>query len=595
MSNGCRTCTELHMTHLDRRHPLLFATLAAFAASVLAALFVVDAASAATTTTTTPAPTTAKPRPIKTKGDPVLVAIARAKQAKGITYPESVSLARTWTASAFAARHARTSQRARAIADVRLLTMNLARRGQLTAERLEPALLSVKATTWKMSSRTPFPAHEERVHMPGELATFKYYSGRGLQYQPFETMKDGMAFINVPVPDVVNGRAYADRLLQLSVHRGRTLAWEYYFPFGGPAAPWTSSISQALATDFFARIASMVPEADRAPYADAALGASRSFTTSPLLGGVTVPEGTGSWFLIYPFAPAQRVLNADLQVLISMSSYNKLFPSPTTQAIIDRGLAGVLPVLSKFDTGAWSNYQYGQEANLNYHDFMTDEFKKLMRDPAFDAVPQFEEYYDKFSTYRETPPQVTVPEQVWPTLIPPTDGFHDTVDIRYSVDKRSSDVVRISDADGALVRSFSTGGGSGARTVTWDGLTSAGQPAAAGAYTVQVSTRDIVGNYRRGDLTQQVQVVRDVDAPQLHSVVLRSTGARSTTMTIRALDASSGYLTASVRLGSSTIGTVRILRGRAAVLRLSRPVAQVRTATIRLVDTSGNVTVQPVT
>jgi hypothetical protein len=475
------------------------------------------------------------------------------------------------------------------------LTVQLAARGQLTADRLEPALLSVKATTWKMLSTTTFPGHEELVHMPGELATFKFYSGRGLQYQPFETMKDGMAFINVPVPDVVNGRAYADRLLQLSVHRGSTIAWEYYFPFGGPSSPWTSSISQALATDFFARIASMVPEAERAPYAEAALGASRSFSTSPLLGGVSVPEGTGSWYLIYPFAPAQRILNAHLQVLISMSSYNKLFPSPETQGIIDRGLASVLPLLPKFDTGGWSNYQFGQEADLNYHDFMTDEFKKLTRDPAFDAVPQFEEFYEKFTAYRETPPFITVPEQAWPTLIPPADGFLDNVVIRYQVDKRSSDVVRISNPDGELVRSYSTSGGIGWHSVTWDGLTSSGQPVPAGAYDVQISTRDIVGNYRRGDVTQQVQVVRDVDAPLLHSVLTRSTGARSTVVTIKALDASSGYLTARLELGGTLLGSVRILRGRPGVLRLARPIAQVKRATPKLVDTSGNVTTEPVT
>jgi hypothetical protein len=112
---------------------------------------------------------------------------------------------------------------------------------------------------------------------------------------------------------------------------------------------------------------------------------------------------------------------------------------------------------------------------------------------------------------------------------------------------------------------------------------------------VQISTRDIVGNSRRGDVTQEVQVVRDVDAPLLHSVVIRSTGAKTTTVTIKALDASSGYLTASMRLGSTTLGSVRILRGRPGVLKLARPIAQVRKATIRLVDSSGNVMTDPIT
>ncbi|MCW2949547.1 MAG: hypothetical protein JWN41_560, partial [Thermoleophilia bacterium] len=326
--------------------------------------------------------------------DPVVSAIAKAKAAKSITYADSVRYAKTWAASASAARRASTPQRRAAIADVRRLTVGLAARRQLTGPRMEGALLSVSATSWKMLSSTRFPSNQEVVHIPDELAVFKYYSGSGVQYQPFETLKYAESLVHIPVPDVVGAKAAAARLLRLAVPRGNSLAFEYYFPFGGPATPWVSSLSQAVAADFFSRVALLVgsgaaTDVSSAPYVDAAQRVTRSFALTPMQGGVSVPQGAGRWYLIYPFAPAQRVLNAHLQSLVSLSLYNRALPSATTQQLIDQGIAAVVPLLPKFDTGGWSRYQYGQEANLNYHDYMTDLLKKLSRDPTFANVPEF--------------------------------------------------------------------------------------------------------------------------------------------------------------------------------------------------------------
>jgi hypothetical protein len=476
--------------------------------------------------------------------------------------------------------------------------VGLARRGQLTAPRLEGALLSVQATTWKMLSSTRFPSNQEVVRIPDELAAFKYYAGAGVQYQPFETLKYAMTFVNVPVPNAIMAKAVGDRLLRLGVPRGNSLAFEYYFPFGGPPSPWVSSLSQAVAADFFSRLAVVLgagsaTDTGSAPYLDAALRASRSFAMSPIQGGVGVPQGAGRWYLIYPFAPAQRVLNAQLQSIVSLSLYNKAVPSPATQKLVDQGVAAVLPLLPKFDTGGWSRYQYNQEANLNYHDFMTDLFKKLSKDPAFAAVPEFETYYEKFAADRITPPSITEPAAAFPTLIPPTDGFKDDVKISYHVDKRSTDVVSILNADGALVRSLSTSGVNGTHTVTWNGATSSGVAVPAGDYTVQIGTRDILGNYHRGPLAHTITVVRDTDLPVLGSIVTRSTGAKSSTVTVKVSDASSGYVTASLELGGIRLGSVKVLRGKPGVLKVAFSAAQVKRATLKLTDSSGNVTSVP--
>ncbi|MCW2973447.1 MAG: D-glucuronyl C5-epimerase domain protein, partial [Thermoleophilia bacterium] len=281
----------------------------------------------------------------KAAADPVVKAIAKAKAAKTITYPESVRYTKTWAASASGARRASTSLRKREIANVRTLTVGLAKRGQLTGPRLEGVMLSVHATTWKMLSSTRFPSNQEALRIPDELAVFKYYAGSGVQYQPFETLKFAMTFVNVPVPDFVQARQVGDRLLELAVPRGNSLAFEYYFPFGGPASPWVSSLSQAVAADFFARLALLdatttgaATETTASPYADAAQRATRSFAMSPIQGGVSVAQGTGSWYLIYPFAPSMRVLNAHLQSLVSLSLYNRAYPSPATQLLIDKGV-----------------------------------------------------------------------------------------------------------------------------------------------------------------------------------------------------------------------------------------------------------------
>ena len=196
--------------------------------------------------------------------DPVLASITAATN-RGITAADARAYRATWLASGSAARRAPGAARRREVQAVRTYTTNLAKRKQLTADRLEPVLLSVKATTYVMRYGRSFPRHEQVVTMPGELAVFKYYSGRGVQWQPFESFKLGMQYVNVPIPQTQKARVFAKRMLELAVPRNGALTWEYYFPFGGPASPWTSSLSQALATEFFHRTATQLQLASTYP------------------------------------------------------------------------------------------------------------------------------------------------------------------------------------------------------------------------------------------------------------------------------------------------------------------------------------------
>jgi hypothetical protein len=263
-----------------------------------------------------PAHAATRPKP---KPDPVLTAITTALRARQVSAADAIALRRTWASSARAVRVAPTSSRRASIADVRAYTTSLARSGGLTGNRLKPALLGVQATTTVMlDARTRFPKHEQEVTIAGEPLVFTYYSGRGVQFQPFETFKQGLRELNQLTPDVEQARAIADRMLALGVRRGDSLAWEYFFPFNGPARPWTSAISQAIGTEFYHRVAGYVPEAERAPYDDAAVRITRSFLRSTTQGGIGVAQGKGRYYPMYSFHPTQRILNGHLQVLINL-------------------------------------------------------------------------------------------------------------------------------------------------------------------------------------------------------------------------------------------------------------------------------------
>lgn len=523
--------------------------------------------------------------------DPVLRAIDSATSAKAITRVQRSRLRATWLQSARAARNARAGSRRSNIIAVRAYVSNLARRGQLRADRLEAALLSVKATTYVMTKSRTFPAHEAELRVPGEIVVFTYYSGRGVQYQPFESFKLGMRYLNSLEPDVAKARALADRMLELSQVRGTSRIWEYFFVFGGPSTPWTSAISQALGTEFFYRLAALVPEAERAPYDDAARRMTNSFLRSTRAGGVSTPEGSGRFYTMYNFNPGQRILNGHLQVLINLNRYATATGSVAARRVVDLGLAAVLPLMPKFDTGAWSRYQLGQEANLNYHQFMTDQLVKLGKELK---DPTLQDYADRFETYLVTPPQVTVPATSWPTIIPARDGFRDSIAIRYRVDKRARTTMIIEDADGNEVRRLSAYAGGGVLgTLRWDGRNAKGAVVPDGSYSARLTITDVVGNRAYGSLTGSLDVARDTEAPTLRTLSLSPRAGGKSTMVLRVSDTGSAWVTAQVKLGRRVVATKRGPRAGRIVLVIDRTPAQLRSATVVLVDSSGNRLLNP--
>lgn len=522
--------------------------------------------------------------------DPVVAAINRATAQQSITPAQAGELRLDWARSARAARTAPTASRRAAIAAVRAYTLALARRPNgLTADRLRPALLSVRATTTVMQGRGPFPSHEQEVEVPGEVVVFTYYSGRGLQFQPFETFKQGLRELNQKTPDVVAARAIADRMLELSARRGASITWEYFFPFGGPSTPWTSAISQAIATELLYRVGDAVGEPDRARYHAAADDVARSFVRGTGVGGVGVPEGAGRFYVMYSFHPSQRILNGHLQVLINLNRYAAATGSPVARRVVDQGIAAILPMLPRFDTGAWSNYQPGQEADLGYHEFQAGQLVKLGEETG---NAELASYGARFTGYLVTPPTVLFSGGPYLAIFPAADRFRDTITVPMNIDKRSRITLLVRDSEGREITRTSTWAGRGARSITWDGRTASGARAPAGEYTGRLTLTDIAGNRAFVDLPHPLRVVADTTQPTLRLLTLVERGGTSV-LTASAFDMASGWIDARLRIDGRIVATARGPRSGTVTLRAKRPLADVRRGELLLRDTSGNELVFP--
>jgi hypothetical protein len=532
-------------------------------------------------------PAVSNARPAK---DPVVAAINSARMKRQITYQQTRELQRDWALSARAQRVARSASRRAAIASVRSYTTNLAQGRGLTAERLPAVMLSVKATTTIML-RGSYPGHEQEVQIPGEVVVFTYYSGRGVQFQPFETFKQGMRELNQKEPDIDAAREIADRMLELSVRRGSSITWEYYFPFGGPSTPWTSAISQGLATELLYRVGQAVPEGEGAPYLAAADDVARSFLRSTKVGGLGVADGDGRYYVMYSFAPWQRILNGHLQVLINLNRYATATGSVAARRVVDQGISAVVPLLPKFDTGGWSNYQPGQEADLNYHEFQSGQLVKLGEETG---NPTFSEYGSRFTSYLETPPTVSFPSPLYPAIFPADDDFRDGIDVPVTVNKRSRITLVVYDAHGDEMGRTSIWRGRGTGVVTWDGTDRNGRRAPAGTYTGRITATDIVKNRAFVDLEAPLRVIADETPPTLRVMTLRERRGTSI-VTANAFDMASGSITARIRIDGKIVAFAKGGRSGTITLRTRRALADVKRGELLLRDTSGNELVQPIT
>jgi hypothetical protein len=221
-------------------------------------------------------------------------------------------------------------------------------------------------------------AHAARLTFPSSQVVFQWYPGLGLQIHVNGTFAAANTLFAQHTPEAKAGAiALLDEMLTLVSHRGAALTWDYLFPFGGGAAPWTSGLSQATAIRSYLK----------AGRTDVALGLAALYDMRPPLG-IRLPLGRdGNWYALYSFAPGARVLNAHLNALIALHDLAKATANPGVARLEREGMRAARRRIGSFDLGVWSRYaEGGPPADLNYHVLNRDLARALCKRTGEEAI-----------------------------------------------------------------------------------------------------------------------------------------------------------------------------------------------------------------
>lgn len=249
----------------------------------------------------------------------------------------------------------------------------VAARGLLTASRLPALMETVKRNrAWWASG--PLLGNGQRVAISGSPLVWQYYAGQGLQIQWLGTFgKANALWSTTNTAKEATLRALLNEALRLASGRAGGIAWEYLFRFGGGRPPWASGLAQGTGIQALARSGVKLNEPR---YIQAARRALGIFGKSPP-SGVGAKTGAGAHYLIYSYARGLRVLNGFTQALNGLYDFAALANDAEGRALFARGEAQLRRELSRYDTGAWSRYALGSDADLSYHTLARDFLRGL--------------------------------------------------------------------------------------------------------------------------------------------------------------------------------------------------------------------------
>jgi len=244
----------------------------------------------------------------------------------------------------------------------------IASSGLLTASRLPALLETVKRNrAWWASG--PLLGNGQRVSFQGSPLVWQYYAGQGLQIQWLATFGKANALWSTTSPEKeATLRTLLDEALRLASDRAGGIAWEYLFHFGGGRPPWASGLAQGTGIQALTRSAVKLGEPR---YIQAARSALGIFRVSPP-SGIRIRTSAGAHYLIYSYAPGQRVLNAFTQALNGLYDFAALANDAEGRILFAQGDAQLRRELGRYDTGAWSRYSPGLDADLSYHTLARD-------------------------------------------------------------------------------------------------------------------------------------------------------------------------------------------------------------------------------
>ena len=430
-----------------------------------------------------------------------------------------------------------------------LMLATLASRGKLTPPRMRPLFRQLDANrVWFAASGPPSPL--ARVSVPGDLLVYAYYPGHGLQFQPLFnwTKVNGYWFAQ----DYAGMQALIDELAPLAVpQRGGWVSWEYLFDYPGSRAPWLSGMAQGVAIQALARGWQATHNGRDFALAKRALpGLGRRLAA----GGLLVESARGRWWPLYTEDPSLRVLNGDLQAVISLYDYAAITADEQALEWARDGARAAAAVLPKYDTGAWSRYHRSREADLGYHDLMTLQLRQLA---LKSGNPIFRTYADRFAAYRVTPPVIggtaSRVARAYPSV---DDSPRAAVHVRARLSKISRVTLVVTDTAGSTVAASRLGTYSrGLVKVRWNAHVRR-RPAVPGDYQLWLTATDLAGNRSQRTAVGMATVERDTKPP---AVRLLRVGRANGNVRLRwaSADNASGHL----RIKVSVAGHTAMLRG----------------------------------
>lgn len=359
----------------------------------------------------------------------------------------------------------------------------IARAGELRTSRMPALFLTLERNTDFWLERS-FPGSGARVRFGGSPVTFQYYPGEGLQIQPLANFGKANALYNAC--DAGEGedcrtaddlRELLDEMAALAARRGRFVAWEYYFEYGGGEPPWISGIAQGTGVQAMARGSELLSEPRYRELASSALGAFEKRAPT----GVRVSSRGGSHYLIYSFDRRLRVLNAFLQAVSGLFDYSLITGDERGLRLFERGDRAARRELKRYDTGAWSLYSMGgRESTLSYHELVTEFLGNLCERTGHESYCDREQ---RFEDYLDEPPRLE--------LITGDATAGRRTRLRFRLSKVSRVRIVVSKG-GTVVRRTSMRFYRGKRYVAWT-------PRSAGTYDVRLEAVDLAGNKGGGE------------------------------------------------------------------------------------------------
>jgi hypothetical protein len=204
---------------------------------------------------------------------------------------------------------------------------------------------------------------------------YRWFAAHGFQFHPLANFA------------TLNGHAkhgrreeagrLASAMLARGIRDGRTLTWEYYFPFAGPGL-WTSALAEAAGAQALARTGTLLE--------DDTLLAGAGATYREIPRDLSQSLGGGTWVKEYSYSD-MAVLNAQLQSIVSLAEYARTAGDADARKYVGSLSTAARTLLPEFDTGCWSRYSLGgSPAPDNYHRYHVNLLQRLSEIEAQHAI-----------------------------------------------------------------------------------------------------------------------------------------------------------------------------------------------------------------